>query len=131
MSIIAKLWTKTKVLEHLEEHEEDGQDEEVGYKGAHPPGGGEVGVVHHVDPVLQPNGQLLCSQDKKECDRPFKEVPQRALAVRGEVKDGERDKNSNEKRTTRRWSLSFNNLKLQQTMFDLSIPRTWPAYCAI
>ena len=59
VSSIAKLWTKTKVLEHLEEHEEDGQDEEVGYKGAHPPGGGEVGVVHHVDPVLQPNGAII------------------------------------------------------------------------
>ena len=59
VSSIAKLWTKTKVFDHLEEHEEDGQDEEVGYKGAHPPGGGEVGVVHHVDPVLQPNGAII------------------------------------------------------------------------
>ena len=59
VSIKAKLWTKTKVLEHLEEHEEDGQDEEVGYKGAHPPGGGQVGVVHHVDPILQPNGAII------------------------------------------------------------------------
>ena len=38
---------------HLEEDEKDWKDQEIRDAGSDCPGSGEVGVVYHVDPVLQ------------------------------------------------------------------------------
>ena len=52
---------------------QEGQDDQVGRDGADRPDDGDVGILGHVHPILDPEEQ----------------VPERSLATSGEVEDGE------------------------------------------
>ena len=49
---------------HLEEDEKDWKDQEIRDAGSDCPGSGEVGVVYHVDPVLQ-SGHCAVERKKR------------------------------------------------------------------
>jgi len=65
----------------LEEDQKDWKDQEICDAGSDCPGRGKVGVVYHVDPILQSPGK----------------VPEGTLAIGREVEYGKREENSQQK----------------------------------